>query len=370
MSFQNCQVLGISVDCRAYHARNKGQRGQPDFIMSPSSLNAFARGPSRWVRGWSPPQTKSQEWGNLVDCRTLTPELFESRYEIEPETYPEGGMECPVCKSITDSKKCAKCKTERVPVITQKAWRYGADYTDKWEADVVKSGREAISTKLVSQCDAAVKRLFEVVGGDDAVQRWFDASDRQVQLAGEWLDEATGLVVPVSALLDFVPRLDTEFAKSIGDFKSSKSAQHIKFQRQAFEWGYHVQAAFDMDLYKAATGEDRNTWCFIIQENFEPWEPNRAIYGQEQDQGQPGFIEIGREAQWGGYERMLANYCQCLKSGRWPGYNQTDESVQGWCVLRPEPFVAERCAYAPQYAFGEEPEESEVEENQDEVPIP
>lgn len=359
MSFQNAKIQGVGVDAATYHAKNaQHPRGSKEFVISPSSLKAFAQLPSRWVRGWNPPDSKSKQWGNLVDCRTLTPQLFESRYAVEPSHYTFAGMQCPKCKTVTEAKTCRACGVERVKFETKKEWNYTADVCRKWREERLAEGRTPVDSQLLSQCDAAVKRLFEVVDGDDTIQRWFEACDRQVLVTGEWHDEPTGLVIPVSALIDLVPRPNTEFAGNLGDFKSAVSAHPIVFQRQAFKYGYHLQAAFDLDLFNAATPDERprDTWCFIIQENFEPWEPNRAIYGQERDMGQPGFVELGRDAAFGGYEGLLAQYCQCLKRGQWPRYNNTDESVDGWCVLRPEPFQAERAMFAPKFAFTEAPE--------------
>jgi len=367
MSFQKCRVVDKGVSPSAYHAAQTAKRGTPEFVMSPSSLKAFAALPSRWVHGWEPPDSKAKQWGDLLDCRLLTPSQFETRFAVEPAEYPDTGMKCPLCGSITDAKSCRKCKTDRIAVTVMKPWRYGAEFTDAWKAAHVVNNINVVSKPLLERCDAAAARLREVVDGDDTILRWFDCCDNQVLVEGEWRDEATGLVIPVRCLQDFVPRIRTEFAKCLGDLKSTRSAHPIKFQRQAFDFGWHIQAAFDLDLYTAATGEDRNTWCFIIQENYEPWECNRAMYGQESGMGQPGFIELGRDARYGGYQGILSNYCACLKSGKWPRYNDTDESAQGGCNLTPEPFMADKMRFAPQYSFESDAEADAPEVNTDDT---
>lgn len=360
--FINCKVAGSQVDSKTYHALKDGvERGKPEFVMSPSSAIAFARLSSRWVRGWSPPDTKAKAWGNLIDCRSITPDLFAKRHAVEPLTYPQKRMECPACGSVSESLKCKKCDCVRQPVTIEKPWRYGSDFCDAWKAEQIEAGRDIVSPSQLADCDAAVRRLFEPIGDDDTIKRWFDASDRQVLVTGEWKDDETGLVIPVSCLLDFVPRIDSEFSSCLGDLKTTRSAHPLKFSRQAFDFGWHIQAAWDLDLYCAATNEDRNTWCFIMQENFEPWEPNRALFGQEGEIGHPGFIELGRNPACG-YPAILANYCRCLKSGRWPGYNQTDETVQGWCILRPDPYQAERAMFAPKFEFQDEQEQETPED--------
>jgi PDDEXK-like uncharacterized protein DUF3799 len=343
MSFQNCKIAGVNVDPTAYHAeREKISRGRPEYVMSPSAMNAFRRVPSRWFRGWTPKETKAKDFGNLLDCRALTPDLFRERYVVEPATYP--------------------CEPTKRDPRTEKPWRYGANYTDAWYETQVAAGKEPISSVEVTEIDAAIERLFTPVDGDDTIQRWFDSCQVQVQVTGEWMDEGTGLVIPVSALLDFVPQRDSEFRACLGDLKTCTSAHPLKFQRQAFDYGYHIQAAFDLDIFNAATGEERNTWCFILQENFAPWEPNRCMYGQAGDMGQPSFVDLGREERFGGYEAILKLYAKCLKTGKWPGYNSMGYEAQGWAILSPEPFMAERSQFGPQFEFSKEEEEQEQEE--------
>src|SRR6266404_9718314 len=121
MSFQNCHIEGIGVDSQEYQASKGAQeRGAASFVMSPSGLKAFSKIPSRWKRGWSPPESKAKAWGNLLDCRILTPDLVEKCYAVEPDTYQEAGMECPRCKSVTEGQTCRKCGVARQPVTFNK----------------------------------------------------------------------------------------------------------------------------------------------------------------------------------------------------------------------------------------------------------
>lgn len=354
--FQNARIVGVGVNPKAYHAlKDNHPRGHPEHIMSPSELNLFAKLPSKWVRGYEPPGSESKSWGNLVDCRTLTPEMFEATYAVQPPEYPCAVNKCPSCGSVSDAKKCRACGVDREKSFVNKPWTYQSDYCAEWRALKVAQGLDVVSAARLQQADEAVARLMEPMDGDDTIKRWFEASDRQVHVAGEWKDEATGLVVPVACLIDFRPRAGTEFADCLGDLKSTTSAHPIRFGRQAFEFGYHRQAAFDLDLYNAATEDTRCTWAFILTENFPPWEPNRAIFGQDQGIGQPGYVELGREVHFGGYKGLMSAYCQCIKSNRWPGYNAFDESIQGWSVLRVAPFMAERATFDPKIDYGSAP---------------
>jgi hypothetical protein len=247
----------------------------------------------------------------------LTPHQFTSRYAIQPLEYVnEDG----------DKKK----------------WNNNAHTCRDWKTLRTAEGKEVVTTTDVKACEAAVNRLR----ADDILNAFLTASDCQVWVEGDWQDEATGLSVPCKCLIDCVPRLDTEFAKALGDLKTTRNGSLLVFQRWCFSAGYHVQAAFDTDLYVAATQEDRPSWCWLVQENFEPWEPARRLCSQD-------LLTLGRAT----YQRLLANYCQCLKNGRWPDYDATDEAVQGWSIVEAEPFLAEREAFAPHFQFEEEEDE-------------
>lgn len=277
-------------------------------------------------------------------------------------------MKCPVCGSITDSKSCRACKVDRVKTENIKAWRYGAKFTDQWKEERIKEGKEVISRKDLVDADNAVKDcLLAPIGSDDTVARWVRSCEKQVHITGEWVDKATGIIIPVSALLDFVPFADSEFGACLGDFKTARTVHPRRFERDAFNFGYHIQAAFDIDIFNAATGQDRNTWCFVAQENEPPYEFNLMMFGQEGAQGLPGFVEMGREERWGGYRRILADYAKCLKTGHWPRYADQFESVQGWCILNPDMGMTIRAEMGTFQFPNEEKEQQEAEVNVDEV---
>lgn len=341
--FTNARIIGpIPANAAEYHTPT-AQRGAREFVMSSGALREFAACPERWRQGYQSPDSDARTWGSLIDCLLTTPKQFESIYAIAPDTYITKALTCPKCDSVSGSAACRKCKRARVEIVVSKDWNNNATECKTWAAARKAEGREIVSARLVADARAAIGRLNH----DEIIAAWLAACDCQVWVAGEWHDEPTGLQIPVKALLDFRPRPGTEFAKCLGDFKTTRNAAAMPWQRWCFTAGYHIQAAFYMDLYTAATGEDRNTWCFIVQENYAPWQPGKRMLAQD-------FLTLGRAQ----YRQMLGNYCQCLARDRWPGYDDTDEAVQGWTLVAPEPFMAERAAFAPRYEFEEESTEA------------
>ena len=301
--FQNCCIVGKNVDPSAYHSQRK-ERGDPAFEVSPSMLKEFARCPSRWKAGYQGRETESKNFGSLVDCLLLTPDQFHKRYAIQPKTY------------ASDGKKGADPET--------KPWNTNSNTCKAWVAAAKSKGQLSISEDDANEANAACVRLL----ADPLIEAWQEACDKQVWVAGEWLDEATELVAPVRCLLDYAPRNDTEFANCLGDLKSSTSGDLRFFQRQVYQMGYHIQAAFDLELFNQATKESRDHWCFIGVENYHPYEPFKRMLDFS-------FIEIGKNQ----VVAALRRYCQCIKTGVWPGYDDNPDSVQGWGICAAEPWM-------------------------------
>lgn len=312
MSFINANIKGCEINPDQYH-NQPARRGAKDFAMSPSALKEFARCPQRWMRGYNPPDSDAMQWGSLIDCLALTPDQFDSRYVIQPDTYTNEDGEV-------------------------KPWKNNAHVCKQWRAE--QAGMEIITKKSRLEAIEVVKALT----ADEIIASFMACSTKQMLVEAQWQDES-GITIPVRCLLDLVPSPNSEFAKCLGDLKTLSTAALGPFQRKCFEFGWHVQAAFDTDLFVAATGEDRNTWCFVVQESYPPYQTGKRILSQD-------FLELGRST----YRRQLALYCRCLKTGVWPGYDDTDEAIQGWSLVNPDPWMESKSLFEPKLEVSEEPE--------------
>lgn len=299
MNFSNAKVVDVGINPVSYH-KPAYKRGDAHFIVSPSMLKEFMRCPRRWRDGYNPPESDAKDYGSLLDCRLLTPDHFQERFAIQPETY------------INEDKET-------------KPWSNNAKVCRAWNAEQERLGCEVVKMADVAMADNAISRL----NSDPVIAAWIKASETQVHVMGDWMDKATGLTIPCQCLLDFVPRLGTEFEECLGDLKSSRSGALVPFTRFCFTMGYHTQAAFDTDIYKSATGEERLTWCIIGQENYAPWQPFKRIIVDD-------FKDIGRAT----YRHALTLYARCLKTDVWPDYDSVEDSAQGWAFCRPEPWMA------------------------------
>lgn len=304
--FRNGTMMGANWDQRSYHEHN-GVRGKPDFVITRSELMTFAACPQKWIRGVPSEETKQTEFGQLVDTIVLQPLKFFERWAVCPETYPDTKTGDP------------------------KPWTFQANFCKQWRDEAEKKGQAVVKADVNGEAHAAATRLTD----DDVCAEFLSCCQRQVCVKAEYHDEETEIVVPVKILLDLVPFVKHPvYGKCLADLKTARSASERQWSNAVVEDGLHVQAAFYLDVYRAATGEDRNTFLHLIVENSPPYEPCRSFMTTE-------FLEFGRME----YLGALVRYCQCLKTGEWPSYNHAGNSwpsLPGWRKCDPPLWLAQR----------------------------
>lgn len=296
------KIIGEGVDNATYQ-RQTTRRGEPEFVMSRGALCEFASCPARWINGVESDESKATEWGTLIDCMVLTPEKFNDFFAVTPETYRS---------------------EEKKNVFVDKPWNWNATYCKEWRDKI--GAKTPIKFELKQKADDAVKALW----ADKKIQSVLRSSKKQIMVMGEYHDEDTGIVVPLKGLIDFVPNVGTELGKTLGDFKTCANGSKHVWKKTVFEHNYHVQAALYLDLYVSATGEERLDFVHIIQESFFPYQPGRRLISEE-------FVKLGRHK----YLSTLKRYCQCLKSGVWPGFDDEEsrDCWNGWTIVSPEAWM-------------------------------
>jgi hypothetical protein len=143
-------------------------------------------------------------------------------------------------------------------------------------------------------------------------------------------DAETGIVVPLRILIDLLPAVDSDYGKAIADLKTCGSAAVRPWNRAVFDHGYYIQSALYLDVWTLATGEDRTDFLHIVQESYTPYQTEKRMLSAE-------FIELGRAK----YVEALQKYCQCLKTGVWPGYEGSRLDWRGWQLTEPEPWMVQ-----------------------------
>lgn len=292
--------IGEGISSDEYLAQAEGvKRGNPNYVMSGSDLMEFANCPRRWLNGYKDEETKSTEWGSLLDGFLMDRGALGDRYIILPATY------------VND-------KGETKP------WNWNANVCKDWRKEYNPTGsREEVKHEVFFSAKGAA----DLILADPQLYELFKSSRKQVMLTGVYEDKETGIRVPVKALLDLVPPSDF-----LADLKSCNSAHPRAWKKHVFNYNYHVQAARHLDLWNAASGEQRNEFRHILQESIHPFEVAKRFLSQE-------FIALGRQR----YIGALKRYAKCLQTGEFPGYDQPESSadlvIDGWLMTAPEAWM-------------------------------
>lgn len=293
--FTKAKVVG-QTEPGEYHHPSNWKRGEEQFVMSRSELFQFARNPKKWLLGAKDEDTKSTEWGSLMDCVVTDPGILARRYVTHPTTYP--------ARSTGIAKP----------------WTRKADYCVEWETEREGQGLTVISEVERIEANAALERLLE----DDEIHSIRKTCKFQQMAMACYHDKETGLNVNVKMLADIVPANE----KALIDYKTARSADPSQWMNEVFRYGLHWQAGMYLDIWEAATGDDRPEFWHIVQENEAPYVFEKMRLSSE-------FVELGRA----GYRAALAKYCLCLASGKWPGYRIPLEFMvdNGWIYVGPNP---------------------------------
>lgn len=298
--FTKAEIVAVDVDPKVYHADEGAPVGNPDHVFTRSESVAVLQCPAKYKAGAEDSEeTESTEWGTWLDNVILAQSHMGERMAVKPETYPDTKTGEP------------------------KPWSGNSTWCKTW----LKEHEDKITLKRtdLDEVGKAATRVLQ----DDRLLDLIKCSRKQVWVKGEYQDKATGLVVPVKALVDLAPDVSHPvYGKCLADLKTCRSASPRPFARQIFQFGWHVQAAWYLDLWTAATGEDRCEWRFVLSENQPPYQPGRRLLSSE-------YLEIGRLE----YLRGLKLYCQCLKTGVWPSWDDGANTLDGWSLSEPEDWM-------------------------------
>lgn len=134
--------------------------------------------------------------------------------------------------------------------------------------------------------------------------------------SGVFTDERTWL------RLRFRPDWTTTYedAPTLVDYKTAASAEPAVFARKAYDFGYHIQAAWYQAGYAALTGVVP-TFLFIVQEKEPPYLVSVVEFDFAAEQA--GLADM---------RRALDVYQACQETGIWPGYGDIvhNISLPGW----------------------------------------
>lgn len=175
-----------------------------------------------------------------------------------------------------------------------------------------KEGK-ALKASIEAQGKTPVKHeLFEhVLACVAAVRKKHGAFQGQTELSLFTLEIGTKQLC--KARLDYVPN-----DESIWDLKFTEDASVKGFEANAFKMGYHIQAAFYLDVWNALCGSTspKTAFKFLVVEREAP-------YAMQTFRCSDSFIERGRVD----YQKALLTYAECVKTNTWPTYPDEEQTL-------------------------------------------
>lgn len=223
--------------------------------VSKSILWSFAQNPRKWFHGGPVEPTPAMNLGSLAHALWFQPETVQKDFAV----------------SEFDS--------------------YRTKAAQEWRDEQVAAGNMVVTQE---QMDNA----YEVVYYAKARAYYLGLSSYEVAVYAE--------VGPtkVKGMIDIVPR----YGAALADLKTTTTIGDVNnITRTILSRGYHWQAAMYLDLWNAASGEDRNEFHIIFAETCDPYETALVKLDSE-------LIQHGRV----GYMNALSRWQECVRKNDFP----------------------------------------------------
>jgi hypothetical protein len=223
--------------------------------------------------------TLDMQFGTVNHVAILQPELLHLAYYTRPEKYPS-------------TPKATKANP--APDKVMKPWNGNSDWCKDWLEE--HKDRPVLTSEQVASIPKIVARV-------EALEEFGQALDHgQSEVSFFKKDEETGLMLKCRPDLVATDRNNVTW---LFDPKKVQSgcANKKDFEAQAYNLGYHVQAA----SYLHITGATH--FVFVPFDDDEPFDAIQWRATRE-------FLDAGYR-EW---RRLLLAYAECFKTDKWPGY--------------------------------------------------
>lgn len=176
---------------------------------------------------------------------------------------------------------------------------------DSFQPKAAREWRDAQTLTILKEEDfETVRAMAAAQQASPVVMQSFEKGDAEISLI--WKDKETG--VWLKSRPDWLPHDPTQ--RFLVDYKSALTIEPRRLSSDAFKFGYHVQAAMQMDAVKIVLGV-RNPLgiAHVVQEKDPPHLADMRMF-------QPEQLDFGRLI----YRKALRTFADCLASGKWPAY--------------------------------------------------
>lgn len=225
--------------------------------------------------------TPAQEWGTAVHTAVLEPHTLDDRYRVDPEKPGVGGY--PSGWRNTTEYKTAKAALLAEPGVE------GLIAGTEW-GDLLKIAQNVRENEIGAM-------LHDLEGTREsslfAIDEEFGCTRK---CRPDWLIPSARMIVDVKTAQDWRPR---------------------GFARAAYNYGYHMIAAYYIDTFGLYEAVEVEHYVFLVVASDAPYEV--ASYTLDRDS-----IEQGRKE----YRIALREWARCSKSDEWPGGSAKIEEIR------------------------------------------
>lgn len=252
-----------------YHASKGISSTQVKTIISETPFHY-------WAKYIAPPEqriandpTPAMLFGTGCHTAILEPHLFREEYVVAP----------------TDINKRTKEGKEE----------YAA-----WEKSV--EGKQVVKQEFINDVAAMAEAFRANKTGQQLVSRGLNEHSIYATCP------ETGLLIKCRPDV-WIPDIGV-----VADYKTALSASPSAFSKVIDNLGYHISAAFYLDIIEQATGEKPTQWAFIVQEKKAPYASATYVLSDE-------ALEQGRAL----YKKALRMIAECMDNDSWESYEEISE---------------------------------------------
>lgn len=214
-------------------------------------------------------ETAALHFGRALHAALLTPEAYKEDFVVAP--------------------------------AVDKRTKAGREQYAEWKAALPIGAEE-----LTEEDAETIAQMVKTIQEDRAAMDLLNGTGREVPIF--WNDRKTGIMCKC--------RVDALGKEAVIDIKTVSDA--LAFDRDAINYGYHVQAAHYLDGVQAKTGKYLD-WYFIAMEKKPP-------FAVKVIKATPGFLD------YGGFIRdeLLDKVRECREKDEWPSYSAGEITEPRW----------------------------------------
>lgn len=186
------------------------------------------------------------------------------------------------------------------PAVDKRTKAGREQYAD-WKASLPPGAEE-----LNAEDAETIAEMVKTIKRDKGAMALLKGTRREVPIF--WKERKTGMKCKC--------RVDALGKEAVIDLKTVSDA--LSFERDAFNYGYHVQAAHYLDGVQAKTGKYLE-WYFIAVEKKPP-------YAVKVFKADPGFLDYGEFIR----DELLEKVRECQEKNEWPSYSAGEISEPKW----------------------------------------